>query len=128
MSGRDWARLVILIVASAVLALVELLYLPLRLDGYILPMLGGLPLPVTALLAAMTLPFLISRAAAINPRVAVAGAPLWIWLVCVLVSALPGPGGDIVLIPDWRALVFLAFGAFPGAVALGNILGKAAKP
>lgn len=127
MTGRDWTRLAGLLVASAALAAVELLYLPLRLDGYILPMIEGLPLPITALVAAVTLPVLISRAGAINPRLAVAGSPLWIWLVCVVVSAFPGPGGDVVLVADWRALLFLACGAFPGAVALGGVLGKAAK-
>ena len=125
MTVRDWTRLAGLLVVSGALALVELLYLPLRFDGYLLPMLAGLPLPVTALVAAVTLPPLISRAAAIDPRLAVAGAPLWIWLLCVLVSAFPGPGGDIVLVPDWRALLFLICGAFPAAVKIGGVLGRA---
>jgi hypothetical protein len=129
MTARDWTKLVGLLVVSAALALLELLYLPLRFDGHILPMLGGFPLPITALVAAVTLPFLVSRAATINPRLAVAGSPLWIWLLCVLISAFPGPGGDIVLVPDWRALVFLACGAFPAAVKIGGVLGRAqARP
>ena len=128
MTVSAWLRLVALVVASAALAAVELLYLPLRLDGYILPMvLEGLPVPITALVAAVTLPFLISKAGAINPRLAVAGAPLWIWLLCVLVSAFPGPGGDVVLVADWRALLLLVCGAFPAATRLGAVLGKAAN-
>ncbi len=128
MSVRDWVRLTGLLVLSVALAAVELLYLPLRLDGYLLPMVGkSFPLPVTALVAALTLPFLISRAGNISTRMAVAGSPLWIWMLCVLVSALPGPGGDIVLIGDWRALLLLACGALPGAVALGGVISKQAK-
>jgi hypothetical protein len=127
MTGRGWLRLSGLLVLSAALAALELLYLPLRLDGYILPMLDGFPLPVTALVAALTLPALISKAGAISTRLAIAGSPLWIWLLCVLVSALPGPGGDVVLIGDWRALLLLACGALPGAVALGGVLSKQAK-
>jgi hypothetical protein len=128
MTVREWLRLVGLLVLSAALAAVELLYLPLRFDGYILPMFGkGFPLPITALVAALTLPALISKAGTISTRLAVAGSPLWIWLLCVLISALPGPGGDVVLVGDWRALLLLACGALPGAVALGGVLAKQAK-
>jgi hypothetical protein len=128
MSGRDWLRLTGLLALSAALAVLELLYLPLRFDGYILPMLWrGFPLPITPLVAALTLPALVSRAGDISTRLAVAGSPLWIWLLCVLVSALPGPGGDVVLIGDWRALLLLACGALPGAVALGGVVSKQAK-
>jgi hypothetical protein len=128
MSGRDQLRLIGLLVLSAALAVLELLYLPLRFDGYILPMLwSGFPLPITPLVAALTLPALVSRAGNISTRLAVAGSPLWIWLLCVLVSAVPGPGGDVVLIGDWRALLLLACGALPGAVALGGVLGRQAK-
>ncbi|MBP2320784.1 hypothetical protein JOF56_001169 [Kibdelosporangium banguiense] len=128
MSGRDGLRLAGLLLLSAALAAIELLYLPLRFDGYLLPMLWrGFPLPITAVVAALTLPALVSRAGNISPRLAIAGSPLWIWLLCVLVSALPGPGGDIVLVGDWRALLLLACGALPGAVALGGVLGRQAK-
>jgi hypothetical protein len=128
MTGREWLRLTGLLVLSAALAAIELLYLPLRFDGTILPMVGkSLPLPITPLIAAVTLPALVSRAGNISTRLAVAGSPLWIWLLCVLVSAFPGPGGDVVLVGDWRALLLLAFGALPGAVALGGVLGKQAK-
>lgn len=128
MSGRDLLRLTGLLVLSAALAAIELLYLPLRFDGYMLPMLWrGFPLPITPVIAALTLPALISKAGTISTRLAVAGSPLWIWLLCVLVFALPGPGGDVVLIGDWRALLLLACGALPGAVALGGVLSRQAK-
>lgn len=128
MTGPGWLRLTGLLVLSAALAVLELLYLPLRFDGYILPMLwGGFPVPITPLVAALTLPALISKAGSISSRLAIAGSPLWIWLLCVLVSGFPGPGGDIVLIGDWRALLLLAGGALPGAVALGGVLAKQPK-
>lgn len=38
-----------------------------------------------------------------------------------------GPGGDLVLIQDWRALLLIGGGALPGALALGGGLGTAAK-
>jgi hypothetical protein len=128
MSVRERMSLVWLIVASFVLAVFELLYLPLRFDGTFLPMLWrGCPLPVTALLALVTVPWLVVLAGRLSPTLPVAGAPLGVWLLCVVVSAFPGPGGDIVLVPDWRALLFLGCGALAGAVALGGVLGRAAR-
>ena len=128
MTAREGLRLAGLLVLSAALAAFELLYLPLRFDGYILPMFaGGLPLPITALLAAFTVPFLVKRASRISMNLLVAGSPLWIWLLCVVISAVPGPGGDAVLIGDWRALLLLGCGAFGGAIALGSVMGRAAR-
>jgi hypothetical protein len=128
MTVRERVSLGWLVVASFVLAAFELLYLPLRFDGTFLPLVwGGFPFPVTALLALVTVPWLVVRAGRLAPRLPVAGAPLGAWLLCVLVSAFPGPGGDIVLVPDWRALLLLGCGALAGAVALGGVLGRAAR-
>jgi hypothetical protein len=128
MTVRQRVSLVWLVLVSFVLAVLELLYLPLRFDGTFLPFLwDGLPFPVTALVALVTMPWLVSRAGRLSPRLAVAGAPLGVWLICVVVSAFPGPGGDIVLVPDWRALLLLGCGALAGAVALGGVLGRAAR-
>nr|WP_042190006.1 hypothetical protein [Kibdelosporangium sp. MJ126-NF4]CEL19036.1 2,3,4,5-tetrahydropyridine-2,6-dicarboxylate N-succinyltransferase [Kibdelosporangium sp. MJ126-NF4]CTQ95162.1 2,3,4,5-tetrahydropyridine-2,6-dicarboxylate N-succinyltransferase (EC 2.3.1.117) [Kibdelosporangium sp. MJ126-NF4] len=133
MSGLNWTRLISLLLASAVLAAVELLYLPLRFDGLLLPVIDGgellgpaIPFPISAVVAAVTLPWLVRRAGRISSRLLVAGSPLWVWLLCVLASAFPGPGGDVVLLGDWRALLLLGCGALSGAVALGSLLGKAA--
>lgn len=127
MTARDWATWAGLLVCSLLLALVELFYLPLRFDGTMLPMLGrGLPLPVAAVVAAVTLPVLVSRAGRLSDRLSVAGAPLLVWGLCIVVAAVPGPGGDIVLIPDWRALLLLGCGALGGAVALGGVMARAA--
>ncbi|MCE7008500.1 hypothetical protein LWC34_37670 [Kibdelosporangium philippinense] len=124
MTVRLWFRLIGLLLLSLALALLELLYLPLRFDGAILPMVGGLPFPITAIVALVTLPWLIKRAHRISPRLAIAGSPLWIWLLCVFVAAFPGPGGDVVLIGDWRALLLLACGALAGSITLGGMAGR----
>jgi hypothetical protein len=127
MSARDWVTWAWLLICSLLLAVLEILYLPLRFDGLILPLFArGFPLPITALLAAVTLPMLVSRAARLSTRMSIAGAPLMVWGLCVVVSAIPGPGGDIVLVPDWRALLLLGCGALGGAVALGGVLARAA--
>ncbi|WP_031467278.1 hypothetical protein [Sciscionella sediminilitoris] len=121
MSGKLAGRFEfgLLLLDSVLLALLELFFLPLRA--------GVVPVPVTAVLAAVTLPLLVRRAAALVPTTVGASAPLLVWLVVVLGVGLAGPGGDQVLIPDWRALALLALGLLPAAVALGGALGNAVR-
>jgi hypothetical protein len=122
--GR-WLLFALLVVAAVESAVVELFFLPLRFDGLLLPELGGGPFPVTAALAAVGTPLLVRAAARLAPRLVVAGAPLGAWLATVLVFGFFGPGGDAVLVGDWRALLLLAGGALPAAVVLGGEMGRA---
>jgi hypothetical protein len=121
MSARDRWFLALLVADAVVLAVVELLFLPLAFDGHVLPyILGGLPLPLMPLLAAVTMPLLVTAAVRLSPRLTVASAPLVAWVLAVGVFGLAGPGGDIVLPADWRALLLFACGLFPSVVALGR--------
>jgi hypothetical protein len=123
MRGRDRLVLAVLVVDAVVLAVVELLFMPLRLDGFLLPYaLGGLPLPLTALVAALTTPWLVKVAGTLSPRLLIAGAPLFAWILAVAVFGMFGPGGDVVLVDDWRSLLLFACGALPSAVVLGKVL------
>ena len=106
--------LVALLVDAVLLAAVELLYLPLRIDAT--------PFPITILLAAVTTPWLVRSAARLGRGGVVAASPLVMWVVGVLVLGVAGPGGDVLLPADWRSLVLLSGGMFPGAVALGRSL------
>lgn len=127
MSRREIALFALLLVDSAALALVELLYLPLRFDGTLLPLVGGgLPFPVSALVALVTMPWLVGVAARLSTRALVAGGPIVAWVLTLLVLGVLGPGGDRVLIADWRTLLLLACGCLPAAVRLGRLLGDAA--
>ncbi|MFE6615425.1 hypothetical protein [Amycolatopsis sp. NPDC057786] len=108
------------------LGLLELFFLPLRLDGIVLPKLGDAPMPVTVVLAVITTPLLVrTTAKVVRPSFSV--IPLLVWVLVVLVMGVTGPGGDLVLIQDWRALLLIGGGALPGALALGGGLGRAAK-
>lgn len=121
MAVRDRWFLALLVVDAVVLAVVELLFLPLSFDGHVLPyLLGGLPLPLMPLLAAVTMPLLVTAAARLSARLAVAAAPLVAWVLAVGVFGLAGPGGDVVLPADWTALLLFACGLFPSVVALGR--------
>jgi hypothetical protein len=123
MSTRDRLFLAVLMVDAAVLAVLELLFLPLRLDGYILPnFAGGLALPLSSLVAAVTMPLLVAAAARLSQTLLVAAAPLAAWVVTIGVFGMFGPGGDIVLIADWRSLLLFACGTLPATVVLGRVL------
>lgn len=110
-----------LVLDTILLATLELFFLPLRLDGTLLPRLGWIPVPLTVILAVVTTPLLVSRAGRlVHPKAAF--APLLVWVLTVVVLGLSGPGGDLVLVQDWRALLLLAGGALPAALALGGAL------
>lgn len=119
----------LLIVDALVLALLELAYLPLRFDGRLLPALGDAPAPFSLLVAAITMPILVSQAAHWSARMGKSGLyaalPMIVWLVAVLVFGVMGPGGDRFMTQDWRMLALLALGTLPGSFVLGNALGKA---
>lgn len=117
--AADWALLVLLAVDAVLLALLEMLFLPLRLDGLLLPRLGAVPLPLSLLLAAVTTPLLVVAAARLGGRW-FSIVPLAVWILTLLVVGVQGPGGDRLLVLDWRAFALLAIGAFPAALMLGK--------
>lgn len=129
-SAASWSRglpmVLLLSVDAVLLATTELFFLPLRLDGVILPRLGDVPFPVSALVAVVTTPLLVTTAERLASR-RLAMVPLLVWLVTLLVLGVQGPGGDTVLLVDWRALLLLAGGALPAAVALGGSLARAGE-
>lgn len=117
MSLSARVSLAVLTVDAVVLAALELLYLPLRI--------GAVAFPVTALVAAVTNPWLVRSAAALGGRFA--AVPLVAWVVAILVFGVAGPGGDVLLPADWRSFLLLGGGLFPAAVTLGGALaGKVA--
>jgi hypothetical protein len=125
---RDAGVLALLVVDAVVLAVVELLFLPLAFDGYLLPNLNGLPLPLMPALAAVTTPWLVATAGRLSPRLAVASAPLLAWMVTIAWFGMFGPGGDLLLTADWRSLLLFAGGALPAAIVLGRVLATTVGP
>lgn len=110
---------VVLLVALALLvAVLEVLYLPVHL--------GERAVPVGALAALVTNPLLVAAAGERTTRTGVAAAPLGAWVLTVLLLTFPGPGGDVLLLDDWRALVLLVLGVVPAALVLGRHVGRSA--
>lgn len=123
-SATDGALFALVLLDTVLLAALELFFLPLRFDGVVLPAWGGAPFPVTVLLALVTTPLLVTSAARlVRPRLAM--LPLVLWVVTLLVLGVLGPGGDQVLIEDWRMLLLLLCGALPTAAVVGRTLGMA---
>ncbi|TNC21292.1 hypothetical protein [Amycolatopsis alkalitolerans] len=106
--------LVLLLVDTVLLATLELFFLPLRAGGTV-------PIPFTVLVAIVTTPLLVIQAGKLVHRKA-AAAPLALWVLTIVVLGLTGPGGDLVLVQDWRGLLLIAGGALPAALALGGSL------
>lgn len=117
--------LALFVVDAIVLALLEVFWLPLRFDGTLLPNLGGFPLPVTVVLGAISTPWLVSTTGKLV-KPGLSWVPLVVWVLVVLGFGTLGPGGDQVLILDWRALLLLGASALPAAMVVGGGLGRAA--
>jgi hypothetical protein len=119
--------LLLLCVETFVLAVLEVFFLPLRLDGTLLPRLGDLPFPITIVVAIVTTPMFVLWAASLGSGLRVVGAPLAVWALTVFVVSFFEPGGTYMLLDDWRTLMLFAGGALPGAVAVGAVMGRPAQ-
>lgn len=123
------ARLLLLLlcVETFVLAVLEVFFLPLRFDGTLLPRWGDVQFPITIGVAIVTTPLLVLSAADLGRSLRVAAAPLAVWALTVFGMLFFEPGGQYMLLDDWRTLMLFAGGALPGAVAVGAVMGKHAQ-
>jgi hypothetical protein len=103
----------VLTVNAAVLAMLELFYLTLAV--------GSVPLPVSALAALVSTPWLVRRAGEAGGPGA-AALPLVAWTVTIAVLGLAGPGGEVLLLSDWPSLALVVAGMVPAAFVLGRSL------
>ncbi|MFD7656028.1 hypothetical protein ACFV4N_18825 [Actinosynnema sp. NPDC059797] len=122
----DRLALIGIAAAAFVLAVLELFFLPLRLDGTLLPRVNDWPFPIAVVLAVVTTPLLVRLASGYARRTSGAASPLLVWMATLLLFGLLGPGGDVLLLNDWRTLVLFAGGVLPSAVAVGAFAGRRA--
>ncbi|WP_379583984.1 hypothetical protein [Pseudonocardia hispaniensis] len=101
--------LAVLLVDSALLAAVELMFQP----SYI----GAVPAPIGTVVVAVTLPWLVRRAAEVDTAPAVAGSPILVWVLVTGVLGLAGPGGDALLPGTWQSLLLVIAGLATGLLA-----------
>jgi hypothetical protein len=101
---------VILAVDAILLAWTEMAWLTVRTEA------TAFPLPLSALVAALTTPLLVLAADAAMPRSAALFAPLGTWTLTIVGAGLWSPAGAGVLPPDWRAVLLLAAGVLPALI------------
>ncbi|MEV6324856.1 hypothetical protein AB0M45_27280 [Nocardia sp. NPDC051787] len=105
--GRVLAQVIfVLLVLDALLTLsVEVLYLPTYL--------GSTALPIAAVLAGVVNVLLVAGVRSVTQRASAMALPLAAWALGFLVCASLGPGGDILLVTDWRTALLLFCGLLP---------------
>jgi hypothetical protein len=111
---------VLAVVVAAWFAVLEVLWLPLRIGGFPVPLSIPVAVAVNLLLVTSAHRLTGSRLAAVLPAV--------VWLAVVLPASQQRPEGDLLVLGDWRGLVFLLFGVLAAAVALGRVLGTPRPP
>ncbi|MDJ0392304.1 hypothetical protein QMK17_03020 [Rhodococcus sp. G-MC3] len=79
---------------------------------------GYVQMPVSALLAGIANVMLLFAARKVAERPLAIASPLIGWGVAVLVCMFGGPGGDVLLLADWRTAFLLVGGLVPPGVLL----------
>jgi len=110
------ALLALLTVDGVLLGAVGLAFTPLYV--------GPVPVPMGALLSIVLLPWLVARAAEIDPRPSVAGMPGYVWFGVIAVLGFAGPGGDVLLPATWQSLLLI----FGGVGAILWALRRVGRP
>lgn len=80
--------------------------------------LGPVPFPVSALLAGIANVTLLFAARKVAEKPLAIASPLIGWFVAILVCMFGGPGGDVLLLADWRTAFLLLGGLIPPGILL----------
>ncbi|MBL1076077.1 hypothetical protein JK358_16890 [Nocardia sp. 2] len=133
--GRDWLPVIgVLLVLDALITLVlEVLFLPIYLGRGTMaaaagpltaaplaasPAAGAIPVPVTALVAAVVNVLLVAGMSTVSRRVSIMVLPLTAWTIGFLLLAGAGPGGDVLMISDWPTMLLFLCGLVPAGLYL----------
>jgi len=111
---------VLVAVAAVALAVLECFLVPLRI--------GSVPVPIVVPLAMAGNILLARLAGRWTGSVAGAAAPPVLWLVVVIVLALPRAEGDLIVPGTLTGLVFLFAGAVAGAYGVAAEITRRVRP
>jgi hypothetical protein len=104
----------VMLIDIVLLAIVEMMFVTLRI--------GGVPVPISSILALISTPWLVRRTADL-PTGTLGGVSVFLaWVGTTVVLGFTGPGGDVLLPEGWTSQLLLAAGALPGALALGRAI------
>ncbi len=104
----------VLLIDVLLLAVVEMMFVNQRI--------GGIPAPISSLVALVSTPWLVKRAGDLPIGVPAAISVLAAWTGTMLLLGFTGPGGDVLLPDTWPSQLLLAAGLVPGALTLGMVL------
>lgn len=83
---------------------------------------GGTPLPVSAVVALISTPWLVRRAGELATGIRGAILVFLGWFAVVMAAFVGGPGGDVLLPLAWPSIAFILGGLIPGGLALGRVI------
>ncbi|MGW1743713.1 hypothetical protein ACWCPQ_33515 [Nocardia sp. NPDC001965] len=112
--------IVVLIVDAVVTLILEVLYLPLYI--------GGVAVPLAALVAAPVNVALVWAAATVTTRSTVLFLPIAAWLAAFLIAASRGPGGDVPLRSDLPTLLLFLCGTVAPLVYMYVAANRSKRP
>jgi hypothetical protein len=104
----------VLLIDVLLLALVEMMFVTLRI--------GSVPCPVSSLIALVSTPWLVRRTGDLPFGAPAAAVVLALWMGVMTLLGFSGPGGDVLLPDTWPSWLLLVAGSIPGALALGRII------
>lgn len=113
----DSAILALLVFDGILTAVLAVLFLPARL--------GTVPFPVSVLVAGVVNVLLVLGARTVTDRTSRMALPVIGWFVGI-VLCMTGPGGDGLLLADWRTLLLLVCGLVPAGLLLLKFASDAA--
>lgn len=113
----DSAILALLVFDGILTAVLAVLFLPVRL--------GTVPFPVSVLVAGVVNVLLVLGARTVTDRTSRMALPVIGWFVGI-VLCMSGPGGDGLLLADWRTLLLLVCGLVPAGLLLLKFASDAA--
>jgi hypothetical protein len=117
--ANDLTTMTVLVIDAVLLAMLELMFVTFTVKA--------VPVPVSAVLALLTTPWLIASAGHVSKGALGASGPYLAWILTTGILGFAGPGGDVLLVSTWPALLLIVCGLLPGGYVLGRVLrGKVA--
>ncbi|GAB2647173.1 hypothetical protein GCM10027169_14500 [Gordonia jinhuaensis] len=94
--------LTMLLVDGFIVGLLSVVFL----DVYV----GSTPVPLSAVIGGLVNGVLVYLAALFTPDTRLRLLPVAGWVIAAIVALAPGPGGDVLVVGDWRVLLWVVLG------------------
>lgn len=106
----SWATVAVLVFDGFLAGILSVFFLPAYL--------GPVQFPISALLGGIANVALVLAARKVAERPIWVASPLIGWFGAVALCMFGGPGGDVLLLADWRTMLLIIAGAGPAGVLL----------